>query len=839
MIFGARDEAMPLDNKVLHTLEYFRIIEMLCGQTSTSLGRELAEQLTPSGDYGEVGRRLAVTDEAVAVLRLKGSPPFGGIRDIRSGVFRAAKGGMLHGEELLEIADTIVGGHRVKAFLQGLHSEPGTTDEETHGGTGAHGNGAHGNGAYGKGAGGKGAFRRSGKEGRPIPELFRISSQIVELKELDQKIRQCIDENAQVRDHASPELARVRADIRTGEARVRERLEQIVRSAAGQKMLQDQIITIRNDRYVIPVKQEYRSHFGGIVHDQSASGATLFIEPESVVELNNRLRELHAREKREVEKILLDLSRKVGEHAEQLQENAEALGKLDFIFAKAGLAYALKASRPLLNDRGFIRLKRARHPLLDPARVVPIDVELGDEATAIIITGPNTGGKTVTLKTVGLLSLMAASGLFIPAEDGSEMCVFDAVYADIGDEQSIEQSLSTFSSHMSNIIRILRNMTPKSLVLLDELGAGTDPAEGSALAISLLEYIHGMGCRVIATTHYSELKAYAYEREGVLNASMEFDIRTLSPTYRLLVGVPGRSNAFAIAERLGLSRRIIEEARKRLGEDEQRVETMIASLEENRVTAEAERQTAERLRREVESLRAQLAEEKRKFAEQKEKLMRKAEQEARSIVERARREADEIIAELRRMAMEEQASIKEHKLAEARRRLNEAEPDLPVRRRESRPAGRKTRPPEPGDEVLVRSLGQKGAVLDVSGKEAQVQIGVLKMKVPLDDLELVETKHGKAEVKVAATVRRARPDQVRTELDLRGATLEDAVLEVSKFLDEAMLANLGTVRIIHGKGTGVLRQGIQENLRRHKHVKSFRLGEIGEGGSGVTVVELR
>ena len=448
----------------------------------------------------------------------------------------------------------------------------------------------------------------------------------------------------------------------------------MIRSQSVAKMPQDQLITIRGDRFVIPVKAEYRSHFGGIVHDQSGSGATLFIEPESIVAMNNKSRETRMREEREIEVILQKLTAQVGEQAEPLSLDLDLIGQLDFIFAKARLAHVMKASLPRMNDRGYIKSRKGRHPLIPADQVVPLDVELGNSYTSIIVTGPNTGGKTVTLKTIGLLNLMAMSGLFIPAEEGDQMCVFDAIYADIGDEQSIEQSLSTFSSHMTNIIRILSQMTPKSLVSLDEVGAGTDPAEGSALAISILEHIHRMGRRMIATTHYSELKAYAYERKGVINASMEFDINTLSPTYRSLVGVPGRSNAFAIAERLGLPVSILEFARGEVKEEDQRVEHMIASLEENRHTAEVEREKAEQVRKEMEDLRLRHQHELQKLEEQKDKLVDKARAEARQIVDKARNEAEEIIADLRKIAQEEGASVKEHKLIVARKRLDDAEP---------------------------------------------------------------------------------------------------------------------------------------------------------------------
>nr|WP_255570469.1 endonuclease MutS2 [Cohnella sp. CFH 77786] len=780
-------------------MEYDKIIRRLAASCATSLGKERAERLRPTRDLRETKRLLQETDEASRAAAIKGSAPFGGITDVRPSLTRAKLGGMLQPSELMDIAQLIAGIRKLKRYV-------GSVAEEA-----------------------------------DIPLLEDMCEPLTDFKPLEEEIRKCIDEQGDVLDSASPELAAVRREIRVGEGRAREKLETMIRSSSVQKMLQEALITIRGDRYVIPVKQEYRAHFGGIVHDQSGSGATLFIEPEAVVQLNNKLRELKLREMKEIERILRRLSEQTGLKADLLTGDTETLGLLDFIFAKAALAQSEFATLPSMNDEGRIDLRRARHPLIDPKNVVPIDVELGGSYSAIIVTGPNTGGKTVSLKTLGLLSLMAMSGLFITADEGSTLCVFDSIYADIGDEQSIEQNLSTFSSHMTNLISMLNQVTSRSLVLLDELGAGTDPAEGSALAIAILEHLHRIGCRIVATTHYSELKAYAYNREGIMNASMEFDAATLKPTYRLLVGVPGRSNAFAIAARLGLPKRIIEHARGEVGEDELKVDTMIASLEQDRRRAESERAAAERLRAEVEKLRQQIEEERRRFQEQKVKLLDEAREEARQSVAKAKREAEEIIAELRRVALEEGASIKEHKLIEARRRLEDAVPAPAARPRAS--AGAKPPKIEPGDEVKVFSLGgQKGHVAELTGSgEAVVQLGIMKMKVALSDLEPVGKKApAKATVQAAgASVKRTRDDNLRTELDLRGATLDEAILEVDRFLDEAFLANLGQVYLIHGKGTGALRTGVQDFLRRHKHVKSFRLGNYGEGGAGVTVAELR
>ncbi|MCK8486002.1 endonuclease MutS2 [Paenibacillus sp. MBLB2552] len=789
-----------MDEKIFKTMEYRKIIDQLSAYSQTALGKRTAEALQPVTDLEDVKRLLQATDEAFKVDRLKGAPGFGGIVDITPAVKRARIGGTLNPHELLGIATTLEGARRIKRYVASMHEE------------------------------------------HEVPLLFNLSDTLSEQKPLEDAIKRCIDESAEVLDSASSELASIRRELRGGEVRIREKLDAMIRSSSVSKMLQDQLITIRGDRFVIPVKAEYRAHFGGIVHDQSGSGATLFIEPESIVAMNNKLRETRLREEREIEVILQKLTALVGEQADLLLYDGDVLGQLDFIFAKARLARELKGTLPRMNDRGYLKLKKGRHPLIPAEQVVPIDVELGNQYSTIIVTGPNTGGKTVTLKTIGLLSLMAMSGLFVPAEDGSQLCVFDAIYADIGDEQSIEQSLSTFSSHMTNIISILSRMTPKSLVLLDELGAGTDPAEGSALAIAILEHIHSLGSRMVATTHFSELKAYAYERKGVINASMEFDVATLSPTYRLLVGVPGRSNAFAIAERLGLSERILEYARGEVTEEDMRVENMIASLEQNRLGAEQERETAEQLRREMEELRKRHETELEKLEQQRDKRLEKAEEEASAIIAKARQEAERIIADLRRLALEEGAAVKEHKLIAARKELDEAEPQ---RRKKAGAAHKAAKPPrqiEPGDEVMVYSLNQKGHVVELSGsKEAVVQLGIMKMKVSLDDMELIAAAPAasKPVQRTAPNVKRTRDENVRSELDLRGANLEEALIEVDRFIDEAYLSNLGQIYIIHGKGTGILRTGISEYLRKHKHIKSYRLGNYGEGGIGVTVAELK
>ncbi|HEY4623854.1 MAG TPA: endonuclease MutS2, partial [Solibacillus sp.] len=591
------------------------------------------------------------------------------------------------------------------------------------------------------------------------------------------------------------------------------------------------------DRFVIPVKQEYRSHYGGIVHDQSASGQTLFIEPESVIQANNEVQRLKVKEKAEIERILLDLTSKVAEVGHDLFVLVQLLGEIDVILAKGKYGQANKCTMPKMNKEGYTRLVRARHPLLPIEEAVANTIEFGRDVTAIVITGPNTGGKTVTLKTVGLCTLMAQSGLPVPALDGSELAVFDQIFADIGDEQSIEQSLSTFSSHMVNIVDILSKFDDKSLVLFDELGAGTDPQEGAALAISILDEAVDRGARVMATTHYPELKAYGYNRPLVVNASVEFDIETLSPTYRLLIGVPGRSNAFEISKRLGLTNTIIDRAKSFTGTDRHEVESMIASLEESRLRSEREADEAHALLEEAAQIRAELEERLRIYDEKKDNLEKKAKEKARKIVEEAKREAEHVITELREMKKLAAANVKEHELIDAKKRLDEAAPKENKVLQKAVAARERKQNLQIGDEVKVVSYGQKGTILDQSGDEWVVQIGILKMKLPDSDLEYIKPE--KEQVKRPSMNVKNRNAHVKLELDLRGERYEDALIRTEKYLDDALLANYPRVSIIHGKGTGALRQGIQSFLKNHKRVKTYRYGEAGEGGFGVTVVELK
>ncbi|WP_108669366.1 endonuclease MutS2 [Peribacillus acanthi] len=784
-----------MHHKVLKTLEFQKIREQLLKFVSSSLGRDQAEQLMPSTNYDEVVIWQEETDEAAKVIRLKGNVPLGGLFDIRPHAKRAQIGGMLSPQELMETASTLRSGRRLTKFI----------DEML-------------------------------EDGIELPLMDETIHTLFDLYEIEKHIFEAIGEQGEVLDSASDKLRTLRSQLRSNEARVREKLESMIRSSNAQKMLSDAIITIRNDRFVIPVKQEYRSHYGGIIHDQSSSGQTLFIEPQSIVQLNNQLSEIRMQEQQEVERILIQLTVTVGEYTHEILQNVKILAKMDFMFAKARFAKELKASKPTLNNEGRIKLFKARHPLLPREEAVPNDIYLGEDFTAIVITGPNTGGKTVTLKTVGLLTLMAQAGLQIPALDGSETAVFQSVYADIGDEQSIEQSLSTFSSHMVNIVDILKKVDHESLVLFDELGAGTDPQEGAALAISILDEVYGRGARIIATTHYPELKAYGYNREGVVNASVEFNVETLSPTYKLLIGVPGRSNAFEISKRLGLEDSVIENARGYIGDETNKVENMIASLEKSRKQAEEAREEANEFLKTSEMLHKDLQKQMMEYYEQKDALLEKAEIDAQRLVEKAKAEAEQIIRELRELRIQKNAEVKEHELIEARKRMEEAVPKISKKKKTV--IQQTKRELQPGDEVKVLTFGQKGHLIEkATTDEWNVQIGILKMKVKERDLEYI-SRPKQVETKPLATVR-GRDFHVNLELDLRGERFEDALVRVEKYIDDALLAGYPRVSIIHGKGTGALRQGVQEYLKNHRSVKRIRFGDAGEGGTGVTVVEFK
>lgn len=785
-----------LEERVLTTLEFNKIRDLVAGHCTFSVGKDVLKNLRPTGDFETVLRLLEETDEGLAILRVRGNVPLGGITDVRPHAKRAQMDGMLSAYELMEISNTIRASRIFRQFIDSVEA-----DEEI-----------------------------------SIPLFIEKQQSLPILTDLERAINFAIDDNGHVLDSASSKLRTIRQSLRLQERRVRERLESFTKGRNAAKMLSDAIVTIRNDRFVIPVKAEYRSHYGGVVHDMSSSGQTLFIEPDSVVQANNEIRNLKMQEREEIEKILLELSLQVQEVSHDLFLLVNILAEVDVILAKAKYGTARKYTKPKVNQEGYIRLTQAKHPLLPADEAVANDIEFGKEITTIVITGPNTGGKTVTLKTVGLCTLMAQSGLPIPALDGSEVAVFESIYADIGDEQSIEQSLSTFSSHMVNIVDILAKYDDRSLLLFDELGSGTDPQEGAALAISILDEVHGQGARVMATTHYPELKAYGFNRPGIANASVEFDIDTLSPTYRLLIGVPGRSNAFEISERLGLNPSIINRAKEFTGTDRGEVDSMIASLEDSRIRSEKDADAMHASLLETEKLKVDLEQELANFERLKESLEEKAKEKARKIVEAARVESEAIISDLRAKQLNANASIKEHELIDARKRLDDASPSM--KKKEKKLAKQTNRPLAVGDEVQVLQYGQKGTLLEKASKnEWIVQIGILKMNIKESALEFI--KPTKEKEPVVSTGVRGRQAHVKLELDLRGERYEDALHLTEKYLDDALLSNYHRVSIIHGKGTGALRQGVQQFLKRHPRVKSYRFGEAGEGGYGVTVVEFK
>ncbi|EAE5709946.1 TPA: endonuclease MutS2 [Listeria monocytogenes] len=785
-----------MEKKVEAILEFDKIKKQLTEFASSSLGEQAILELAPATDFQVVQKTQLETEEGAKIIRLRGSAPITGLTDVFAHLKRLEIGGDLNGLEIYQIGSNLRVSRQMKNFMNDLL-----------------------------------------EIGVELPILGALSDELLVLKEVEEDIAISVDESGKVLDTASEALSTIRRTLRRTEDRVREKLESYLRDRNASKMLSDAVITIRNDRYVIPVKQEYKGHYGGIVHDQSASGQTLFIEPQSVVDLNNERKALQAKEKQEIERILAEISASLAAWINEIHHNTFILGRFDFIFAKARFGKAMKAVTPHLSDAGVVHLIAARHPLLDAAKVVANDIYLGEDFTTIVITGPNTGGKTITLKTLGLLTLMAQSGLQIPAQEDSTIAVFEHVFADIGDEQSIEQSLSTFSSHMTNIVSILENVNQKSLILYDELGAGTDPQEGAALAIAILDASHAKGASVVATTHYPELKAYGYNRVHATNASVEFNVETLSPTYKLLIGVPGRSNAFDISRRLGLSENIITEARSLVDTESADLNDMISSLEEKRNLAETEYEEARELARGADSLLKDLQKEISNYYQQKDKLIEQASEKAATIVEKAEAEAEEIIRELRTMQLNGAAGIKEHELIDAKTRLGNAKPKTINK---TIPQAPKQKPHvfQEGDNVRVLSLGQKGTLLNkISDKEWNVQIGIIKMKIKTADLEYIQPEKPKKQRIITSVHSSGSP--TKSELDLRGERYEDALQKVDKYLDEALLAGYPQVAIIHGKGTGALRTGVTEYLKNHRMVKSIRFGAAAEGGNGVTIVEFK
>lgn len=794
-----------MDERTLRILEFDKIVKRLIELSASDLGKELAEALQPVKEYNRILGMLNETSDATGFIVRRGSPPMGGIHDIRGSLKRVNMGSMLSPGELLRVSDTLRTARNLKNY-SGSADSRGEDEANTVKG---------------------------------LIESLEIN------KRLEDKINNAIVSEEEISDSASPLLSTVRRQIRDQQNSIKEKLSEMTRSQKYQKFMQESIVTMRGDRYVVPVKQEYRSEVPGLVHDSSASGATIFVEPMAVVEANNSIKQLKIKEQLEIERILMELSVDVGGFVNELNANMSILAKLDFIFAKAKLSLDLNCVCPKLNNSKRINIKNGRHPLLDKRKVVPINFWIGDKFNTLVVTGPNTGGKTVTLKTVGLFTLMVQAGLHVPASEGTEMSVFDKVFADIGDEQSIEQSLSTFSSHMTNIVKILSNSDNKSLVLFDELGAGTDPTEGAALAMSILEKLHKIGAITVATTHYSELKVYALTTEGVENACCEFNVETLRPTYHLLIGVPGKSNAFAISARLGLQEDILERSKEFLTQEAIQFEDILMSIEKNRNEAEKEKVKAASFRLEIEELKKELEEQKHRIGEHKEKLLREAKEDARRILLDAKQDSEELLQEMRKAAEEQEAALRNKAAEEIKKKLRNKIGKLEDSLSEGvLPRQGYMKPPEnlkPGDSVNIVNLNQKGTVITPPDKDgnALIQAGIMKINVHVTNLKLVNEQT--VEIGKAGTGKlgMTKSMHVSTQVDIRGMNVDEAVGVLDKFLDDAGIAGLREVMIIHGKGTGALRSGVHQFLKTNGHVKGYRMGKYGEGEAGVTVVELK
>ena len=785
-------------------LEYNRILDKLQEKAGSAMGKELCRGLLPSSDVNEVREWLAQTAEAVQVDSVA-HPPMGGIHDIRQYIKKVGIGSILEPAELLDILSTMYAMRAVKKFFKELEAEA---------------------------------------------PLMKASAHNIEIMgQLERNLENTIDEHGVLRDDASIELKRIRREMKVSQARIKDHLANILHSAEYQKYFQEAIVTMRGDRYVVPIKQEYRQYFPGIVHDQSATGATVFIEPMAVVNLNNDVKQLVSAERHEIERILRDMSQQIRHCDEQLLTNCEIMADIDFAFAKAALAYELQATEPVINDEGRTCLIGARHPLIDRTRVVPIDISLGEKYSMLLITGPNTGGKTVSMKTLGLMVLMAQAGLFLPAESGSEIAVYNTIYADIGDEQSIEQSLSTFSAHMTHLVDILSKVESDDLLLLDELGAGTDPEEGAALAMAILEQLLKINASVLATTHYSELKTFAFSQAGIENACVEFDVKTLRPTYRLLTGIPGASNAFAISRRLGLSESLIIRAKQLIQADHAQFEQVINQLEKEKLLYEQmnadimlRQQRAEQLEAKAEAVRADLS-------KRKAEIIRKAKDEGAAMVRRARRESEEVIKQLKEQFNDLGIQKRQQAIQEARDRLaQEAErvrPGLVSEKAYNKKIDPSTI--SPGDIVYVTKLDQKGSVISVHGKELEVQLGAMKMNVKMSACKFVSKAPAETQSSPKTLPRNrkrkesfiGKVQEAHREIDIRGLMVNEAEVILGKFIDDSVMAGLSQVLIIHGKGTGALRKGIHEYLKRHRNVDNFNFADMSEGGTGATLVDLK
>ena len=792
-----------MNQKALNALEYPKIIEKLTEKASSYMGKQLCKNLEPSTDLETIRLMQVQTKDALTRLFQKGSISFGNVKDIRGSLKRLEIGSALSIQEILAVCGLLENTSRVKTY--------------------------------------------SRKERNDLPgdSLDSMFDGLSPLTPLSTEIRRCILSEEEISDDASPALRQIRRNMKITNDRIHTQLAGLVNGSA-RTYLQDSVITMRNGRYCIPVKAEYKGQVPGMIHDQSSTGSTLFIEPMSVVKLNNDMRELELQEQKEIEVILADLSQQIATEQEAISLNLELMVQLDFIFARATLAMEMNASEPVFNDEGRINLKKARHPLINKKKVVPIDIRLGDEFDLLVITGPNTGGKTVSLKTVGLLTLMGQSGLHIPTLDRSELALFHEVYADIGDEQSIEQSLSTFSSHMTNIVSFLGKADRHSLVLFDELCSGTDPTEGAALAISILSKLKLYGARVMATTHYSELKVFALQTSGVENACCEFDVESLSPTYRLLIGIPGKSNAFAISTKLGLGEDIIEDAKGRISENAMNFEDLLADLEKSRITIEKEQLEINQYKEEIQKLKEQLEQKQERLDASRDKILREANEQAYNIIKEAKDLADETIRNFNKYGTAHApVSEMEKERTKLRDKMNNAQKKMSDQKKNAAPNHKIPKKLRIGDRVKVISMNLNGTVHSLPNAKGDlyVQMGILRSLVNINDLILLEEETSPTSKKYGRTgagkIKMSKSASVSTEINLIGKTTDEAIALLDKYLDDAYLAHIPSVRIVHGKGTGALRNAVQAHLKRLKYVKSFHLGEYGEGDAGVTIAEFK
>ncbi|MBQ6807093.1 MAG: endonuclease MutS2 [Lachnospiraceae bacterium] len=790
-----------MNSKVLRVLEYNKIIEQLTEKATSEPGRKLCTELVPMTDLEAINHAQEETADALSRLFKKGSTSFGGNKDLGFCIKSLEIGSVLSISELLKIAALLENVNRIKAY------------------------------------------GRSDRDDTPADSLDEYFDGLEPLTPLANEIRRCILSEDEIADDASPTLKHIRRSIALTNDKIHSQLTSMI-NGSYRTYLQDAVVTMRNNRYCIPVKAEHKGQVPGMVHDQSSTGSTFFIEPAAVVALNNELKELALKEQEEIEVILADLSAQAGEHTEALTTNQKLMTTLDFIFAKASLAMEQNAAKPLFNTEHYIRIRQGRHPLLEKKKVVPIDIQLGTDFDLLVITGPNTGGKTVSLKTVGLLTLMGQAGLHIPALDRSELSIFTEVYADIGDEQSIEQNLSTFSSHMTSIVSILQKADADSLCLFDELGAGTDPTEGAALAIAILDYLHNRGIRTMATTHYSELKVYALSTSFVENACCEFDVETLRPTYRLLIGIPGKSNAFAISSKLGLPDYIIEDAKKHITQDKESFEDLLSDLENSRITIEKERLEIASYKEEIKTLKERLESKQEKIDQSKERILREANEEARQILQSAKDVADETIRTFQKAGTNSSMKDLEKSRQKVRDKISEKNAKLTLK--SDKPTHKLLKPNQIklGDSVKVVSMGLKGTVNSLPDRNGKlfVQCGIIRSQVSLNDLVLIDedtVTTGKMQRTNSGKLKMSKSFSISTEINLLGKTVDEAISELDKYLDDAYLAHLPSVRIVHGKGTGALRKAVQDYLRRCKYVKTYRQGEYGEGDAGVTIAEFK